>query len=131
MSDVADGPTADQEKADDTLKALDRFYQKRPHKRTWVRCAPGVYVHDCFRKGHAILREAKVDVDGLYLSPVVGQLLAHTLTGATLYQGYWTNKRLLEGTADTGEDGEPKVSHLGKFDEILQQVSSFISQRAQ
>lgn len=55
FDEVTDGQTAIREHGDETLEAVNRFFKKR----RWVLCAPGVYVHDCNARGHAILRQTE------------------------------------------------------------------------
>ncbi|KAJ6498861.1 hypothetical protein C8R45DRAFT_96696 [Mycena sanguinolenta] len=51
---------ADHEFNDFVLKTANLSLKKR----RWVLCAPGVYVHDNFDRGHAVLR--RVDIGGTY-----------------------------------------------------------------
>ncbi|KAJ7267579.1 hypothetical protein B0H12DRAFT_1068002 [Mycena haematopus] len=96
------------EDADVTLKTVNKFFKKR----IWVLCAPGVYVYDGFGRGHALLRQVNIE-------------------GKTLYEAYWTSRRLLEGT-HRGEDGKAealKLSVPGDLEDILLQLSPFLDER--
>ncbi|KAJ7873865.1 hypothetical protein B0H14DRAFT_2719037 [Mycena olivaceomarginata] len=91
---------ATREHGDETLEAVNRF-----KKRKWVLCAPGVYVHDCNARGHAILRQTEGD----------------------LYEAYWTTRRLLEGTDAKENAGVThKLSVPGKLDDILAELADFM-----
>ncbi|KAF7357771.1 p-loop containing nucleoside triphosphate hydrolase protein [Mycena venus] len=95
-----------QEEVDSTLKSVNQFFKKR----RWVRCARYVYVHDCFEKGHAILRRVKVKDE-------------------TLYEAYLSSRRLLEGTPAAGHGEARKLSVPARLEDVLQQLSSFLDQR--
>ncbi|KAF8199870.1 hypothetical protein K438DRAFT_1966227 [Mycena galopus ATCC 62051] len=108
-----DGPLrkqANEEDADPTLRALNKFFTKRH----WVLCARGVYVHDCSSRGHALLRQVNYE-------------------GQILYEAYWTTRRLLEGThprdSDTSTEAK-KISVPGDLEDILHQLSGFLGPRA-
>ncbi|KAJ6594372.1 hypothetical protein B0H19DRAFT_1095205 [Mycena capillaripes] len=89
--------------SDPALKIMNKT-----HKRRWVRCAPGIYVHDCFGGGHAIVRAVK------------------TAEGDLAYEAYWTTRRLIEGTS-TDKESTRKLSVPGELENILHQVSAFFA----
>ncbi|KAJ7162016.1 hypothetical protein C8R46DRAFT_342125 [Mycena filopes] len=64
------------EKADQALQIANKFHKGR----TWVRCAPGIYVHDCYQVGHVIIRT----------KPNEG--------GPAHYEALWSPVQLAEGT---------------------------------
>ncbi|KAF7376532.1 p-loop containing nucleoside triphosphate hydrolase protein [Mycena sanguinolenta] len=113
---------ANQEAVDVVLKSVTQFLKKR----RWVLCAPGIYVHDNYDRGHALLR--RVDIEGMYpiALPSLKQLFAYELAGETLYEAYWTNRRLLEGTSESGKTETVKLSLTGKLEDILQHLSQFL-----
>jgi hypothetical protein len=75
----ANGSTVIQEQSDAALVAIKASGFAK--KRLWVRCAPGIYVHDCFWRGHAIIRALNHKVDRTYQdftsSAMAGSLHAH------------------------------------------------------
>ncbi|KAJ6477399.1 hypothetical protein C8R47DRAFT_1140379 [Mycena vitilis] len=93
----------DAEANDWALKTLNIH----PGKRFWVRCTRGVYVHDRYERGHAIVREVKSE------------------EGPPEYEAFWTSRRLLEGTS-AEEEVTRKLSVPGKLLDIISQTAQFL-----
>ncbi|KAJ7675784.1 hypothetical protein DFH06DRAFT_668394 [Mycena polygramma] len=93
----------DAEANDRALKTLNLH----PSRRFWVRCTRGVYVHDRYERGHAIIREVKSE------------------EGPPEYEAFWTSRRLLEGTS-AEEEVTRKLSVPGKLLDIISQTAQFL-----
>ncbi|KAJ7693435.1 hypothetical protein B0H17DRAFT_502059 [Mycena rosella] len=95
------------EAEDRTLKVMSGFFSSMRWSgspgKTWLRCGPGIYVHDCFDHGHAILQESEPQV----------------------YEAYWTPRRL-DSEPDADEGSAAKLSVPGTLLEVLPRIIEFL-----
>ncbi|KAJ7739055.1 hypothetical protein DFH07DRAFT_840531 [Mycena maculata] len=96
---------AQQEREEVEDRALNAANESRP-KRRWVRCASGIYVHDCFNRGHAILRELEIQ------------------EGPAMYEAWWTPRQL--DSEVVPEAAARKLSEPGPFDDVMAEVNEFL-----
>ncbi|KAJ7768475.1 hypothetical protein B0H16DRAFT_1519924 [Mycena metata] len=95
---------APKEQRDETLDTANKF-----RTRHWVRCGPGVYLHDCYRMGHAIIRLKE---------------------GSQGYEAYWNPVALVAGVAYEGPSARWLSGENFELTDILHRVTSFLDTHA-
>ncbi|KAJ7765705.1 hypothetical protein B0H16DRAFT_1717620 [Mycena metata] len=98
---------APQDEQDEALDTVNQFFASKSG-RHWVRCAPGVYLHDCRSRGHAIIRRKE------------------TAEGANDYEAYWSPVTLVDGLAQGGPPAQWLTAQSPKLEDVLPHVGEFL-----
>ncbi|KAJ7021046.1 hypothetical protein C8F04DRAFT_274739 [Mycena alexandri] len=99
---------APKEQRDEALDTANKFSRARH----WVRCGPGIYLHDCDRMGHAIIQ------------------LKKNKEGSQRYEAYWNPVTLVDGVAYEGPSARWLSGENFELTHILHHVVHFLDAHA-